>query len=178
MPAHANRGELELATRAVGIDGHTVKCNPELSTKRAAAEERVSMGPRRVAGFDRSRPRSVGTTSIRCGFAGILAALAIVVAAIAPDAAAHAGGRYGTADDIERTLRQDTNVLLAVCRGFGTPRRRMPGYEQFQEYKHFKCWVVINRPYRQLCLTIHTLRNGRLFVSRRVLAQEARSGDC
>lgn len=41
----------------------------------------------------------------------------------------------------------------------------------------FKCWVVINSPYRQLCMTIHTLRNGRIHVSRSVLAQEANNGD-
>jgi hypothetical protein len=104
-------------------------------------------------------------------------ATALVLVA-APTAAAHPGGRYGTVDDMERTLQQNRNVLLAICNGFGPPRRRMPGYEQFQQYKHFHCYVVINTPYRQLCLTIHTLRSGRIFVSRAVRVQDARSGDC
>lgn len=107
-----------------------------------------------------------------------IATLAIVVLAAASAAPAHPGGRYGTADDMERTLAKDPNVLLSVCNGYGTPRRQMPGFRQFQEYNHFRCWVVINQPYRQLCLTIHTLRNGRIFVSNRVLVQEARDGDC
>ncbi len=79
---------------------------------------------------------------------------------------------------MERTLQRNPNVLMAICHGFGAPRRRMPGYEQFQEYKHFHCYVVINTPYRQLCMTIHTLRNGRLLISHAVLVQDARSGDC
>lgn len=108
----------------------------------------------------------------------LAAALAIVALAAAPAAPAHRGGKYGTANDMERSLQRNQNVLLAVCNGFGPPRRRMPGLRQFQEYKHFKCLVVINRPYRQLCLTVHTLRNGRIFISRSVIAQEAGSGDC
>ena len=135
------------------------------------------MGRRRLAALRAVRPRLRIATWTTCVFAAV--AVACVVALAAPPAApSHPGGRYGTADDMERTLRKDTNVLLAICRGFGPPRKRMPGLEQFQAYKHFKCWVVINQPYRQLCLTIHTLRNGRIFVSRTVLAQEAQRGDC
>jgi hypothetical protein len=105
----------------------------------------------------------------------VVATFAVATAAAAP---AHPGGRYGTADDMERALTRDPNMLIAICHGFGTPRRRMPGLEQFEEYKHFKCWVVVNSPYQQLCLTVHTLRTRKIFISRAVRAQEAESGDC
>src|SRR5438045_3653932 len=101
---------------------------------------------------------------------GSILVVALLLVGATP-ANAHPGGRYGTADDMERTLHGNPNVLIAICHGFGSPRRRMPGYEQFQAYKHFHCYVVINTPYRQLCLTIHTLRNGRLLISRAVLMQ-------
>lgn len=105
--------------------------------------------------------------------AGVLAVLALSV----EPAAAHRGGRYGTVNDMERALGQNRNVLLAVCKGSGTPRRnRYP--RQFWEYKHFHCVVVVNAPYRRLCMTVHTLRNGRIFFSRVVLERNARPGDC
>ena len=110
------------------------------------------------------------------GLALAVAVLAVLASSVEP-ATAHPRGRYGTVDDMERTVRQDINVLVAVCNGFGTPRRnRYP--RQFWTYKHFRCFVVTNDPYRRLCMTIHTLRNGRIVISRWVLEQDARPGDC
>jgi hypothetical protein len=109
-----------------------------------------------------------------------LPAAVVAISLLSPSVAqGHPGGRYGTASDMESALKRNRNFLSVICFGFGAPRRRLPGgYEQFQEYKHFHCQVIINSPYRQLCLTVHTLRNGRILFTKVVLAGDARQGDC
>ena len=107
----------------------------------------------------------------------LVAAVGAVAFASPLTAQGHPGGRYGTVGDMEATLERNRNVLFSVCNGFGTPRKR--GFpKRFWAYKHFHCYVVINSPYRQLCLTIHTLRNGRIYISRSVRVQDAEGGDC
>ena len=120
------------------------------------------------------------TTKHRLSSPRAFVALAVTaIAVVAPSAASgHVGGRYGTVGDMERSLQRNSNVLMTVCNGIGRPLRRMPNLTVFEQYKHFSCYVVINSPYRQLCMTIHTLRNGRIFVSRAVPIQDAASGDC
>jgi hypothetical protein len=111
-------------------------------------------------------------------FGFILAVTLLALVALPVEAATtHPGGRYGTVGDMERTLQRNSNVLMAICNGFERPRGR-GNPKLFWTYKHFRCWVVINSPYRQVCMTIHTLRNGRIVISRSVLARDALPGDC
>ena len=113
--------------------------------------------------------------AVRLGLVTGVIGIALFTAPLA--ALGHPGGRYGTAGDMETALGRNPTVLFSLCKGFGTPRKAgLP--KQFWAYKHFRCYVIINAPYTQLCLTIHTLRNGRLHISRRVRIQDAQSGDC
>ena len=118
----------------------------------------------------------MGILHLRSGLL-LLAALLTVLFLGVETTAAHSGGRYGTVGDMESSLGRNSNVLMSVCNGLGTPRRNAYP-KQFWGYKHFRCWVVTNSPYRQLCLTIHTLRSGRILITRSVRVQNPRPGDC